>query len=537
MTGRSSSRSSDRKRGGARSICLLTCSFLLLAVPARPSVPSERASGGGLFELTPVMRVGEPVGGEPFLSSGVLFESGSFNDEGQVGLFGLSLYDSSNPLHFLAFASTRSTTTFLVEPIVDSEIGFTRPTINDRGDAVFVRRRSVPGNLFLPVLTLYSQGRLTDILLGGDVLVPGYPVENMSRQPSINDDGVVALVVLSTDPGRDDDFAVYTYADGVFTREVGEGDPAPGGGVFEMNFGPLPPARINDRGDILFWGLILRQGPETVFGLFLKSGDTIRAVLRNGDSVPTGGTVLHVFGGGAQDMNDLGNVALKVELTGGPAKDAIVVDRDGELGTIVAEGDPSPLGGHFASLFDVRYHNEHAPPSPMINDAGAVLFAATTILPDGRERTGLFLSDGTATVKVVAQGDRLPSGMRLDEVLAYDLNDRGQVAFYAQSDALYIAEPVAPNVASAKLRAKGGQLVLQLKGTGFVTNGSTIEIDGTPLDDVEYPESARRDDGTTKSIRSTDPRLDDLVAPGATVSVTVYDALTGLRSAPFTLTR
>ena len=66
---------------------------------------------------------------------------------------------------------------------------------------------------------------------------------------------------------------------------------------------------------------------------------------------------------------------------------------------------------------------------------------------------------------------------------------------------------------------------------------TVIEINGVALNALDYPADFREDGGFTTRVISLDARLDQLIAAGQTVQVTVFNSLTNLRSAPFSFTR
>jgi hypothetical protein len=76
---------------------------------------------------------------------------------------------------------------------------------------------------------------------------------------------------------------------------------------------------------------------------------------------------------------------------------------------------------------------------------------------------------------------------------------------------------------------------LKVSGDAFIIDDSVIEIDGQPLSAATYPAADPQGGGTTTKILSADPALAQIPA-GKTISVTVFNPLTGLRSAPFRLT-
>jgi len=181
-------------------------------------------------------------------------------------------------------------------------------------------------------------------------------------------------------------------------------------------------------------------------------------------------------------------------------------------------------------------------PLAHLNNNSAVAFQAS--VANGTASSGIFLASPTAIVKVVATGDRLPSGETIRFIHSFALNDLGQVAFFAykkknktQPLGLLVATPVTPQISSIKLKRKGGRLELRVNGNAMITNDTVIEIDGVALEATSYPAEFRENGGTTTRVVSRDPRLDELIPAGGSVQVTVFNPLTNRRSAPVPFTR
>jgi hypothetical protein len=206
----------------------------------------------------------------------------------------------------------------------------------------------------------------------------------------------------------------------------------------------------------------------------------------------------------------------------------------------MAEGDPSPIGGRFASLLDPELREDF--PTPRINDNGAVAFKVR--VTGGSASSAIFLASTKAIVKVVAVGDRLPTGEKIRQIDTFALNDFGQVAFFAYGRkdkekplGVFLASPAAPEITSVKLKRKKGVLELRVNGSAMITNDTVIEINGIALEQISYPADYQENGGTTTRVVSRDARLEQLIQPGQTAQVTVFNSLTNLRSARATLTR
>ena len=149
-------------------------------------------------------------------------------------------------------------------------------------------------------------------------------------------------------------------------------------------------------------------------------------------------------------------------------------------------------------------------------------------------------------LKVIAIGDELPSeNAPGSEIDTFALNGLGQVAFFAYGKkgkqnplGVYVATPETPQIKSIKSKRKKGALrQLRVNGKGMINNDSVIEINGTSLQQMEYPTDFREDGGTITRVVSHDPRLQQLIGDGQTVQVTVFNSLTNKRSAATTFMR
>lgn len=276
------------------------------------------------------------------------------------------------------------------------------------------------------------------------------------------------------------------------------GEPAPGGGLFDR-FGHenLPViAPVNARGDVAFFARLSRGPSEE--GVFLRRGDQIVTVAREGDRVPGIGRLSGFGKHPTPAINDGGLVVFAaavaggrvvegifawaagrirpIALTGAPAPgmsssvlagldspavnargdvvllatirrgreslDAILLAAGGTLRKVVAQGDPAPAGGTFAAFGP-----------PVINARGAVAFAA--VVEGKTVPGGLFVTRGDRIEMVVGAGDETPAGgiyAKFSERIA--LNDAGVLAFHGMlkfaptAAAIFAIEDGRPRVVS-----------------------------------------------------------------------------------------
>jgi hypothetical protein len=272
------------------------------------------------------------------------------------------------------------------------------------------------------------------------------------------------------------------------------------------------------------------------FGMFLaKTDGSIQKVQQGGDTMPNGSRIAdNSLGEGT--LNNRGDVAFGVNLAGEP-KDGIFLYSDGQTSTVLLGGMPSPIGGTFMERLPGPGDNV-----VKINDNDAIALEAE-VMVGGGSTVAVFLASTRAIVKVAAVGDRLPTGEIIGGIDKFALNNLGQVAFFAHSNhsefhpiGLYLASPTTPVLNSVRAKGPAASLKLIVEGQGFITNDSTILVNGQPVA-TTYPAEFQQNGGTTTRPVSEDPQLAQLLPPGQSVQITVTNSLTALQSAPMTFSR
>lgn len=191
---------------------------------------------------------------------------------------------------------------------------------------------------------------------------------------------------------------------------VQQGAAAPGAGAF-TGFGEV---QINDRGDVLFEGLI---GDRR--GLFLATGNRIVPVALQGEPTPLGGRHLQLS---YFIVNDRQEVAFLATIERGPrerrqAPAAILLAHAGQARVIAKVRDPAPGQGTFKEFRDLA-----------LDASGRIAFFAS--LEDGDQPGGIFLHDGNVTRRLVAVFDPAPIGGRFKELSTPTLGPGGVLAFH-----------------------------------------------------------------------------------------------------------
>lgn len=498
----------------------------------------------GSFTITPVVIRGDPrSGGGTFFDCDacdvkIAGEHG-LNDAGQVVIFGfagncgLGVYVVSGRTGF---------------PVVDachpSPFGrlalFIGANINNQGQVALNMGPAV-NNTIVDMILRYSDGQLSKIVADGDQSPRGPIFGDCGFSvPIINNKGEVAFSGCSREGvlGRN---GVFIYADGVLRQVLQGGDPSPLGGVLSLNLFPSPRVSFNDTGDVLFMAgqLDADINVRERFGLFLANADGIKKVELSNDTMPNGSKAAdNSIGLGS--LNNKGDVVFSLRLSGKP-RSGIFIYSGGTTSTIILDGEPTPIGGTFDRVSEIADLDDA---TSKINDNGTVAFI--TNVTGGSSPEAIFLASPRAIVKVVGIGDRLPTGEKIRSINSFSLNNLGQVAFFANGSAsilnpnplgVYLATPVAPQITSIKLKHKKGSLQLRVNGSAMITNDTVVEINGVPLNAIDYPLAFREDGGTTTQVVSRDAMLQQLIPEGQTVQVTLFNSLTNLRSAPMAFTR
>lgn len=497
----------------------------------------------GAFTISPILKRGDPVlANGRYVDcndcEGGLLGAHAFNNLEDVALWG----ESPGSCVGESLLVSGKQTIRLADICIGTPWGFFRSlgpvNINDLGEAA-VHAGPLTDGRIINMLFLHSDGELRKVVAEGDPTPVGTIFKGCGfSEPVINNQGDIAFSACTeSQEGRFRD-GVFLFSAGEIRKVVTSQDPSPIGGEFALNFIPPPEVRINDSGAVLFQaGVIIDPAIPENFGLFLATSDGFKKIEVDGDPMPGGGVVTpRTLGAG--DLNNRGEVAFAVGLSGAQGTLGIFLHSDDGIHKVMVLGDPAPTGGTFSAIRDTSINE--AFPVPTLNNQSAVVFKA--VITGGSARSGLFLASPNAIVKAVAVGDRIPSGEKIKRIHSFALNDFGEVAFFAYGKkdrplGVFKASPVAPAIASVKLKQKQGALELRVNGSGFITNDSIIEVNGEPLLALTYPAEFRENGGTATRVVSRDSRLEQIITPGLPVEVRVLNRLTNLRSSPASFTR
>ena len=323
--------------------------------------------------------------------------------------------------------------------------------INDKGDVAFA---FLLGDF--PLAGVYhftrANGTLSAVMVPGVTPVPGGggTFQGASENASLNNGGTIAFAgVISTTKGLPADgglgvgvFEVNRF--GYISNVVSPGDPAPGGGQFDVAFHPW----VNAGGDIAFGAHVkgeecIIQRPlfcaDSVYVRKASSGQIISIAHQGGPApVPGGGTYRFAFGPALNNAGDMAFIGgLSANSDNGEDLGVFLYSASkGRTDPVALPGDPMPGGGNlltapfFTLNYDVSNRNEVVAFAGVLdtktngtdNDTG--LYVLSTIGLRLVARTGTLIQ-GVGTISgLTAPGFPIPW-------TGGAINERGQIAFAA----------------------------------------------------------------------------------------------------------
>ncbi len=520
----------------------LSIAFAMTLIITAPLYTLAQTSG---FSISPIVRRGEPSPDRGHFFNcddceGRINGAHAFNNKGEMGLAA----DTEGKCYDALFFFSPDGSSVLADSCSETpfgKLGYGWVNVNEQRQAVFLGLPLV-NDRFVATLFLYTSGQLRKLVAEGDLTPAGGIFKGCGfSEPSINDKGEVAFGACADKDLIGENDGVYIYSEGQIRKVAIYGDPSPIGGFLALNFIPAITPILNNNSEVLFHGgVIIEPNIPEKYGLFLATKDGVKKIIVDGDPL-TDGNIVFPRSLGIGDLNDKSEVVFTVKVQG-KADTGIYLNANGRISKIMAQGDVTPIGGTFATLEDPDLIERFLFIRPRINANSAVAFQAKVI--DGSSKQGIFLASPKAMLKVVAVGDTIPTGETIREIDTFALNDNSEVAFFAYGRkghelplGVFKATPVTPAIKKLKLKRKSGVLELRVIGNSFITNDTTIEINGVALEAMSYPEEAREDGGTTRQLNSRDARLEQLLTPGQTVQVKVFNSLTNRRSDEKAFTR
>lgn len=247
-------------------------------------------------------------------------------------------------------------------------------------------------------------------------------------QFSLNNHGEVAFYasLANTAAGTNDNEAILRGGKLGLTPIVRENQVPPGGlGVFDSFGTPC----INSSGSVAFWGAIRNAGTPlfSTHGIYVGNGGALTKIARTYEAEPGGNGTFSGLGGSR--LSDTGYIAIRADLTGtsGGSNDnsAIYLGNGTSLTTVVRAGQIAPDGN---GVFDgINF--------PWLNNDRTVAFYSYLRNTAGgtSDSYGIFTGTGGPLTQVARTGQAAPDGngvfTALDNTLS--INKHGEVSFVA----------------------------------------------------------------------------------------------------------
>jgi hypothetical protein len=361
-----------------------TASIVIVGIAILLSVSSVSAQSA--FKFKPVVRAGDPAPVPPQVGSILNF---SFNDQAQVvviadGGIVLKSGDQVTPVVGPGDPAPGGGIFFVLDV----------PSLGPQGQVVF--RGGTTAFPSTSGLFEFANGTITPLLTDGAIANTGESIFPQTSRLLANGDLIVADAFSGS---------LYRFSNGVLTRLVGAGDPAPGGGTFSILLTPA----INSSGQIAFQGFT-STGANGVF-LFSNGVDT--KIITSSDVFPDGVP----FGfAEAPAINDLGQVVF-----GGVSNSifdsGLFLFANGQLSVVIRELTTLPNG----TALDI-------PLSTSINNAGQIAFSAIT-LPGNDQGQFLFANGQISSIAVTGQPAPDGGAFNSQSEGGGIINNAGQILF------------------------------------------------------------------------------------------------------------
>ena len=385
-----------------RSSPLLLLPVLLAAgAAADPATLLDR--GAPSYAMEAVVLTGQPA---PDGGAFTEFSDPSLNNHGDLAFGGLT---TSPKFHVALYLRAGGTLRTLVTAGRAAPTGgtfqiFNDVLLNDRQTVVFLGRTS--DRVAHQGLYFVRAASITPIVATGQPAPSGGAFTDFAN-PTLNTHDVVAFVGRMTGPARE---GIFTSVEGSITPVVLSGQQAPTGGTFQFFLDGTP--ALNDPGQIAFTAATTDRATLGIY--VVVEGEPVPVVTTD-DEAPGGGS----FGEfGFVNLTNAGTVGFVGRSPQSPIREALYVT--GRAGLIRLARQGQAVSGEVLTTFV----------NSVMNSEEVVVFEQGT--PDPIPRA-IFAATRGGVRPVVRAGDLAPSGQRFTAFDAPAVNDRGEIAFVAET--------------------------------------------------------------------------------------------------------
>jgi hypothetical protein len=392
----------------------------LLAAPRRavPAAPGPVLVESSTQPPSPYVIRAVILTGQPAPQGGTFTELSdpSLNNHGDLAFAALSTAETA---HYALYLRAGGHLTPLATSGQRAASGgafkvFNDVVLNDRGTVVFLGLTD--DRIARQGLFFARASAVVPIAVAGQQVASGGVFTDFAN-PTINTGGTVAFVGRMG--GRE---AIFTSSEGSIVPVVQSGQAAPTGGAFQFFLDGSP--ALNDRGQIAFVAATTDRG---TFGVYVTVGGKPVPVVTTDDEAPVGGLFTEF---GSLMLTNAGTVGFVGRTAHSTIREALYVTGRATLVPLARQGE-SVSGGVLTTFSN-----------SLINQSETVVFQLGT--PDPVPRA-IFVARRTGVSVVVRAGDRGPTGQLFTAFSTPVLNDRGEMAFVAETEdfrhGIYLVTP------------------------------------------------------------------------------------------------
>ncbi len=394
---------------------LVLPAVLVASQGIEPADAPQSASPAAPYAVQAVLLTGQPA---PDGGAFTEFSDPALNERGHLAFAALTSAPETHAAVYMRANGRISTLAVAGRPAPTGGrfTVFNDVILSDRDTVVFLGRTT--DRVAHQGLYLTRGGPVAPVVATGQPAPSGGEFTDFAN-PTINAQDVVAFVGRL---GQGAQEGIFTSVEGSITPAALAGQPAPSGGTFQF-FLDGSPAQ-NDRGEIAF---IAAMAPRGTFGVFVLLRGRPVPVVTTDDEAPVGGPFTEF---GSLMLTNAGTVGFIGRTAHSAVREAIYVTGRAMLVPLARQGQA--VASEVLTSFANSAMNEHE----------AVVFELGT--PDPIPRA-IFLATRSGVRMVVRAGDAAPTGRRFTAFGTPAINDRGQVAFVAETDdgrhGIYLAMP------------------------------------------------------------------------------------------------